>query len=411
MNPSVKNQAGLIRELLDSTNNVGIIIGEVQNIDTVGAALGLYLILKNEGKNPQIISKKSPTVEVSNLFGVDKISKSFSGNTKILTVSVPYRDGEIEKVSYNIEGDRLKVNLFAEENGISFGEDEIEYIRKGSEPAVLFTIGVQTDQELASYVDSAAVKAIVIDSNPMNTAMGEIVLVDPQASSVSEIVAEIVRELALLPDVDAFQNLMDGISFATRNFTLPTTSAYAFDAAGYLLKNGAKRKERNQMESDNVSDRASVDRNRRFDSRDARVSDRANDRTRNFPNEDQLIAPRPPRNPFPQQAQPMSQPQQQPKNNQARFPQNPPRNPFPAVNNNQINAPKPQNNPIRTPDLNQAPAPYKAPQAIPNTPKEASGLDLPDDLVDAPFTEGSLPEDIPDDWFLPKVFKGTKKGN
>jgi len=382
-NSIIKSQAGLVRELIDSANDVGIILGENHNIDTVGAALALYIILQAEGKSVQIVSKKDPIVEVANLIGIDKITKTFSGNAKIFTISVPYHEGDIEKVSYNIEGDRLNVNLFAEEHGININENDIQYIRKGSSPSLIITVGVLSEAELSAFVDPKAVRTIHIDRSPMNELIGDVTLIDPSFSSVSEIAAEAVRELQLLPDIDAFQNLMDGITYATRNFTLPQTSAFAFEAAGFLLQNGAKRKEKSP---DRSSDRFQNQPQRR---------DRV-DRPRSFPNPSHFLNQRPPRVGSGSAGQGSNAPQ----NTQA---PNPPKaDPFDQASGG-----------------NQAPQPYRNPQITPKAsgpvgplaPREASGLDVPDEVSEPSFTEGSMPEDIPDDWFLPKVFKGSKKGN
>ena len=250
MNNSIISAArGQLDQLLNDASSIGIIVGENQNLDTMGAALGLYLSLNSAGKSVQVVSKKEPIVELSSLFGIDRVSKSFSGTTKVLTISVPYREGEIEKVSYNIEGNKLNVNLFAEENGINFNENDVEYIRKGASPSLIIAIGVTDEAELAALVDPKSVKIITIDKSPLNSIQGDVTLVDPSFSSTSEIVAALIRELNLMGDPDVFQNLMDGITYATRNFTNPSTSALAFEAAGFLLSNGAKRKDAGQNDS------------------------------------------------------------------------------------------------------------------------------------------------------------------
>lgn len=252
--PLIINKTEQLRNLISDSESIGIVVGENQSIDTMAAALGLYLALADSGKSVQIVSKREPIVELSNLVGIDKVRKSFEGKTKLLTISVPYREGEIEKVSYNIEEDKLNVNLFAEENGISFNEQDIEYIRKGSSPSLLITIGVATNEELreVANVDNT-IKTIHIDTNPMSSLEGDVVLIDPSFSSLSEIVTEMALDLGLRLDIDASQNLLDGISYATRNFSLPATSAYAFEAAGYLMQNGARRKTREERKATSFS--------------------------------------------------------------------------------------------------------------------------------------------------------------
>ena len=361
MNSLITNQKEQIKELIDTSSSIGIVVSENQDIDTVAAALGLYLVLKSNGKNVQVVSKKTPAVEVSNLVGVDKILKSFSGNTKILTISVPYREGEIEKVSYNIEDTRLNVNLFAETSGITFDESEIQYIKKGSSLSLVITIGIANENELSDLGDLKAVKTIHLDKNPLNSLSGDVSIVDPSFSSLSEIVAELVNELNLGYDLDAFQNLLDGITYATRNFTSQAASPYAFEAAGFLLQNGAKRKGGGPFDM--------------TQGKQGRQQGRRDDR---FPREEQFLHKRPRQQTFDQTARP--------------------------------NWPRPVLNPLSRPAASTAvSAPQSGASQPDSFPRQGRGQSAPIEEIESVESAGT--GEIPGDWFLPKVFKGSRKGN
>lgn len=232
------------KDILQGADNVGIIVTEFQSLDKVGAGLALYLALQEAGKNVQIVSRKDPLVEISNLVGIDKLSRSFEGITKKLVVSLPYYEGEVEKVSYNIEGNRLNINLFAaKDKGISFKEKDVDFIRSGSNPSVLVTIGIRKEEEMAGLVSpDAQVKMIRLDTVVPQQNFGEVTIADPDFSSISEIVTMLIRELNLPIDADTAQNLLDGVVFATNNFSAPNTSSAAFASAAYLLAHGAQRK-------------------------------------------------------------------------------------------------------------------------------------------------------------------------
>lgn len=232
----------ILGSLIAENPDIGIIVG-VGDADKMGAALALYLSLKSDQKNVQVISKKEPTVELSHLVAIDKVKTHFEGGVKVLTVSIPYQEGEIEKVSYNIEGTRLNINLFAAGSSISFHERDVQYLRKGSIPLLLLCMGVSSLEEIMDIVSlDRSAKVVNIDKNPANSLYGDVVLVDPGFSSISEVIAKILLELSLPIDIDSAQNLMDGLLHATGNFSIPTTSAYAFEAASYLLRNGAARR-------------------------------------------------------------------------------------------------------------------------------------------------------------------------
>ncbi len=231
-----------LTSLISENQEIGIIIGEPHNLDRIAAGLSLYLVLKQIGKDVQVVSGKDPIIEFSNLVGIDKIRKEFTGMTKNFTISLPYKEGEIEKVSYKIEGNRLNINLFAGENKITFSEKDIDYIRSGANPSLIFIVSIASTDKFSSLVGSnSEVKVVNIDNDQLNSAYGDVVYNSNSFSSVSEIVGKIIQDLGLPVDIDSAQNLLDGILSATENFSSYSTSAYAFEAASFMLKHGAKR--------------------------------------------------------------------------------------------------------------------------------------------------------------------------
>ncbi|OGH10303.1 MAG: hypothetical protein A2857_02555 [Candidatus Levybacteria bacterium RIFCSPHIGHO2_01_FULL_36_15] len=243
MNESVFSQnRDLLSGLIGENSDIGIIVGDPHNLDKVASGLALYLALSEAGKNVQVASKSEPIVEFSNLVGIDRIRKDFSGAVKTFTISLPYAEGEIEKVSYKIENEKLNINLFAGDQNISFSEKDIKYLKKGSLPSLIITIGVSSVEKLTNFFDfSSNVKLVNIDNSPENSGYGDIAFVGAGYSSISEMVTKIIHDLSIPMNIDISQNLLDGITAATENFSSYNTSPYAFEAVSYLLRNGAKR--------------------------------------------------------------------------------------------------------------------------------------------------------------------------
>lgn len=233
-----------IREAIEKYSNIAIAVAANPLMDEMAAALGLYLSLSTLGKNVTVASPTNPLVEVSNLVGIDRVLLALGGGTGDLIVSFPYREGEIEKVSYTRDDNFLNIVVKAGELGLNFDEQDVKYTRGGVSPELLFVIGAERVTDLGNLYDVNNLKDTVvinIDNKPQNQGYGDIVMVSTKLSSISEAVANLIVSLNYRLDVDIAQNLMTGISSATNNFQNPNTSSLAFEMVGILMRSGAVR--------------------------------------------------------------------------------------------------------------------------------------------------------------------------
>jgi hypothetical protein len=234
-----------IKDTINQSASIGIVAPNDPSLDEMAAATALYLILKNANKNVSIASPSDPIVEVSNLVGINKVQKTLegTGGSGDLTVSFPYTEGEIEKVSYTLEEGYLNIIVKAAEQGLSFDEKDVEFSRGGGAVDLVFTVGAPRLSELDKLFDTQNpdIRIINIDNKDENENYGDIVLVSPRLSSVSEGVADLALSLGFEIDEDSAQNLLSGISSATENFQSPKTSSLAFEMVAFLMKKGATR--------------------------------------------------------------------------------------------------------------------------------------------------------------------------
>jgi hypothetical protein len=234
-----------IKETIAQSGSIGIAAPNNPTMDEMAAATALYLILKNANKNVTIASPSDPIVEVSSLVGIDKVQKTLegSGGNGDLTVSFQYTEGEIEKVSYTLEEGFLNIIVKASEQGLSFDEKDVEFARGGGKLDLVFTVGVARLSDLSRVFDTQNpdIRIINVDNKEENENYGDIVLVSPKLSSISEGVADLAVALGLHIDEDSAQNLLSGISSATQNFQNPRTSSLAFEMVALLMKKGAAR--------------------------------------------------------------------------------------------------------------------------------------------------------------------------
>ena len=183
-------------------------------------------------------------MEVSNLVGINRVKSRIESKGGDLVVSFPYRDNEIGKVSYTLEGGFLNIIVKPKESRLSFGENDVVFKRSAETPSVLITVGVKKLSELSSFFNIEGLKdttIVNIDRIGNNEGFGDVVIIGQNSSSVSEQVADLLLALSYPIDQDISQNLMSGIISATGNFQSPKTSSLAFEMAGILLRNGAQR--------------------------------------------------------------------------------------------------------------------------------------------------------------------------
>lgn len=233
-----------LNETLSKAQNVAIAVGQNPSVDDMAGALSLFLAFKQNGKNVSIASASQPLVEHSNLVGIDKVKSQFGGGNGDLVVSFPYKEGEIEKVSYTIDQGFLNIVVKAGQQGLNFKEQDVRFTRGGSAPELLFIVGTPRLSDLGALFNPDALKnttIVNVDNKADNQGFGDMVFVSPQASSVSEVAASILFAMNTDLDVDTAQNLLYGISQATNDFQNPNTSPVAFEMVGKLMQKGARR--------------------------------------------------------------------------------------------------------------------------------------------------------------------------
>lgn len=239
------NQAtSRVKDLLSKSDKIGVLVGKNPTLDQMAAALSLYAGLSSVGKQVSIASPTQPIVANSSLVGIDKVKTALSGDGGDLIVSFPYREGEIEKVSYTLENGYLNIVVKATDEGLSFEQQDVLFKRSGGIPSLLFIVGTPRLSDLGSLFDADAMKntAIInIDIQNENQGFGDVVLVSPQASSISELIGNLLNALSVDIDQDIAQNLLSGIAFATNNFQDGNTSFLAFEIAAASMRKGAKR--------------------------------------------------------------------------------------------------------------------------------------------------------------------------
>lgn len=237
-----------IKPVLASAKQVLILLAQNPDIDSVAAALALYLALGKKNLNSAIGCPTPMTVGFNRLFGVDKI-KSRIGNQN-LVIAFNYPEDSLEKVSYDKDPASQKFCLTIEPKAgmqpLDAGNVEFSYT--GSSADLIFVVGARTLEDLGELykseqklLDNKNKLLVNLSSLDRNSQFGGVNLYDPTASGASEIMLTVLSALELPVEADMATNLLAGIEAKTNNFTSGQVTADTFEAVAQLMRLGAKK--------------------------------------------------------------------------------------------------------------------------------------------------------------------------
>ncbi|MGI5826023.1 MAG: hypothetical protein ACOX50_01270 [Patescibacteria group bacterium] len=228
------------RQKIEASSKTLIVLPKNSSFDQVAAALSLSLALKEAGKTATVVSAQPMTVEFNHLVGVDKISNKVQGTD--LIVSFNYPADQIERVSYNDDGDRPNIVIQPKPGAPPLAENLAVFSYAGASADLVISVGVRDVNQLNfGGLDLSSSFLVNLDNNQNNSNFGSLNIVDLQASSVSEMVLAIILGLNLSLGVDTAQNLVSGIWQNTSGLNSSNVSADTYEAVAVCLRAGAER--------------------------------------------------------------------------------------------------------------------------------------------------------------------------
>lgn len=231
-------------EKLTKAQNVSIVVSESSGFDGLASSLALYLSLTKLGKNVALYAQQPTVSDALKLYAVDKIGKGPQG--KSLIINVAGAVNTVDKVTYFLDNDKLKIVIhpLAGSNGTS--AEQISFEQAPAKSDLRFLIGFKTTEELnTQFIHEQSFTpdswTVAISQGEMNQKYAQAFVSNPQATSLSELTASLLRDLALPLDEDIAYNLYNGISHSTNNFEAAKSTPMTLEIASWLIKFGAGR--------------------------------------------------------------------------------------------------------------------------------------------------------------------------
>ena len=228
--------------LVENSKSILILLPLSPQFDHVAAGLGLYLAL-NGVKEASIACSSPMVVEFNRLVGVNKIGTSL-GDKNLTIKFVNYDANAVDRVSADIENGEFKLTVIPKPGISSPKKDQLDLVYSGVSADMAVLVGGEHEGHfpVLSGKEIQPQKIIHIGIREINLSQSFRVLSFARpASSISEIIASLIKESGFNLDADVATNLFMGIEEGSKRFTHPMVNSETFEILAHLMKLGGRR--------------------------------------------------------------------------------------------------------------------------------------------------------------------------
>jgi hypothetical protein len=226
-------------ERLKSANNILVTVSRDPSVDQLAACIGLALLLNKQGKHTAAVFSGQVPSTLEFLQPEETLEKT-TDSLRDFIISLD--KSKADKLRYKVEDD--VVRIFITPYRTSITQDDLDFSQGDFNVDVVVALGVARQEDLDEAITThgrilhdATVASV---NNKNEGGLGSINWQDNQASSLSELVAELAQ--ALDPgrlDAQIATALMTGIVAETDRFSNDKTSSQTMSISAALMAAGA----------------------------------------------------------------------------------------------------------------------------------------------------------------------------
>lgn len=224
---------------LKSANNVLVTVSRNPSVDQLAACLGLTLLLNKQSKHAAAVFSGEVPSTLEFLQPAETIEKT-TDSLRDFIISIDR--AKADKLRYKVEDDIVRIFITPYKTSIS--QEDLEFSEGDFNVDLVIALGVQRQDELDEAItahgrilhDATVATVNLTDNGDLGTINWQ----DPQASSLSELVAELAQAIG----GDTFDNqiataLLTGIVSETQRFSNDKTSSQTMSISAALMAAGA----------------------------------------------------------------------------------------------------------------------------------------------------------------------------
>ena len=231
-----------LKSYFDKANSILIVLPKKPYFDQVAAGLSLYLSLVGK-KDVSIICPTPMLVEFNRLVGVDKVSEHPEQKNLVIHFS-GYDASKVEKVSSDIKDGELYLTLIPQPGAKPPAKEQVNLSYSGTFCDLIVLVGGAEESHFPILANPEIDTVFKIHVGLRSIRMSgddRVFSYVKTSSSVTELIADIIRELDLEVDPDTASNLIAGIEVGSNYYASEGVTANTFQAVADLLRLGGRR--------------------------------------------------------------------------------------------------------------------------------------------------------------------------
>lgn len=223
-------QVSEIKNLLGTAKTALITVSQL-NIDSVGSALALALLLKKSNITTKVFCPHKTDTNYTKLNGLELLTDVYNQNDLIVTLDYPL--DQIEKVTYNQDNGKLNLVVQTKDGSPKVAENQILISNQASAADINFMLG---DETLLGVNANMVNKGNWINISPTNIekTWAKVNILDKDAP-FSEILTFLLPMLELQLTPESAKNLLIALRIATQSFSV-NVSPETFEAGANCLR-------------------------------------------------------------------------------------------------------------------------------------------------------------------------------
>lgn len=227
-------------EKLNLAQNITICVNKSADFDAFASGLALFLSLIKTGKNISIFAKSPTVADAQSLYGVDYIGKE--STKKNLIISVENAVKNVDKVTYYLDGDKLKVVIHAFPTSDGVQESDVSFEKAPAKADLIIALAYTNIGELKTDItheQQINSDNFIISINKNKTVQEFAQINIHEQSSYAQLVTIFVENFGLNITEDAAFNLYAALASATKMFSPSYVTPQTFEIAQQLVGFGA----------------------------------------------------------------------------------------------------------------------------------------------------------------------------